>query len=88
MPLERHAPAPCSRNSGLLRLATVAYRIRSWIAGENIAEGTDSDLTVLKSWLDFSDTRQVILDREARGFGFAFYQEATGKIWWVQLIGR
>lgn len=68
------------------RAARAGYR--GEIAGENIAEGTDSDLTVLKSWLDFSDTRQVILDREARGFGFAFYQEATGKIWWVQLIGR
>ncbi len=61
---------------------------QSEIAGENIAEGTDSDLTVLKSWLDFADTRKVIMDPAGRGFGFAFYQEASGKIWWVQLVGR
>ena len=58
------------------------------LAGENIAEGTDSDLVVLKSWLDFADTRGVILDPGARGFGFSWYQEPTGKIWWVQLVGR
>lgn len=58
------------------------------LAGENIAEGTDSDLVVLKSWLDFPDTRKIILDKGGRGFGFGWYQEASGKIWWVQLIGR
>ena len=58
------------------------------LAGENIAEGTDSDLQVLKSWLDFPDTREVILDPQGRGFGFSFYQDETGKLWWVQLVGR
>lgn len=58
------------------------------LAGENIAEGTDSDLVVLKSWLDFKDTRAVIMDPAARGFGFAWYQEPSGKIWWVQMVGR
>lgn len=58
------------------------------LGGENIAEGTDSDLAVLRSWLDFSDTREVIMDPEGRGFGFAWYQEESGKIWWVQLIGH
>lgn len=61
---------------------------RGEIAGENIAEGTDSDLVVLKSWLDFADTRKVLLDPGGLGFGFAFYQEPSGKLWWVQLVGR
>lgn len=62
---------------------------RAELSGENIAEGTDSDLVVLKSWLDFSDTRRILLDPAARGFGFGWYQEpATGKIWWVQDVGR
>lgn len=57
------------------------------LVGENISEGSDSDLTVLKTWLDFADTRAVILDPGARGLGLGWYQEANGKIWWVQVIG-
>ncbi len=59
------------------------------LVGENIAEGTDTDLAVLRSWLDFADTRRIVMDPEGRGFGFAWYQEpATGKTWWVQLVGK
>ena len=59
------------------------------LVGENIAEGTDTDLAVLRSWLDFKDTREIIMDPDGRGFGFAWYEEpATGKIWWVQLVGK
>ncbi len=61
---------------------------RGEIAGENLSEGSDSDLVVLRSWLDFSDTRAVILDPPAQGLGLGWYQESGGKIWWVQLIGR
>jgi uncharacterized protein YkwD len=61
---------------------------RGELAGENLSEGADSDLTVLKSWLDFADTRSVILDPAARGLGIGFHQEQTGKIWWVELLGR
>ena len=57
------------------------------VVGENLSEGSDSDLTVLASWLDFADTRAVILDPRARGLGIAWYQEPSGKIWWVQLLG-
>jgi uncharacterized protein YkwD len=57
------------------------------VVGENLSEGSDSDLTVLASWLDFADTREVILDPAARGLGIAWYQEPSGKIWWVQLLG-
>jgi uncharacterized protein YkwD len=58
------------------------------ISGENLAEGNDSDLVVLQSWLDFADTRAVILDPSARGIGLGWFQDASGKIWWVQLLGR
>ena len=58
------------------------------LSGENIAEGTDTDLVVLKSWLDFGDTRDVMLDPDARGMGLGWYKDATGKTWWVQLVGR
>lgn len=61
---------------------------RGEIVGENLSEGSDSDLVVLRSWLDFADTRAVIVDPAAQGLGLGWYQEANGKIWWVQLIGR
>ncbi len=59
------------------------------LVGENLSEGSDSDLTVLQTWLDFKDTRQVIMDPAARGLGLGWFQEPnTGKIWWVQLLGK
>jgi uncharacterized protein YkwD len=61
---------------------------RGEVVGENLSEGSDSDLTVLATWLDFADTRAVILDPAARGLGIGWYQEPTGKIWWVQLLGE
>lgn len=61
---------------------------RGEIVGENLSEGADSDLTVLKTWLDFADTREVITDPAARGLGLGWFQEPGGKIWWVQLIGE
>jgi uncharacterized protein YkwD len=61
---------------------------RGEVVGENLSEGSDSDLTVLASWLDFPDTRAVILDPDARGLGIGFYQDQTGKIWWVELLGQ
>jgi uncharacterized protein YkwD len=61
---------------------------RGEISGENLSEGSDSDLVVLRSWRDFADTRAVILDPAARGIGLGWYQEASGKIWWVQVLGE
>ena len=61
---------------------------RGEIVGENLSEGSDSDLTVLATWLDFADTRAVIVDPAARGLGIGWYQEPTGKIWWVELLGQ
>jgi uncharacterized protein YkwD len=61
---------------------------RGEVAGENLSEGSDSDLTVLATWLDFPDTRAVIMDPAARGLGIGWYQEPTGKIWWVELLGQ
>ncbi len=62
---------------------------RGEIVGENLSEGADSDLTVLSTWLQFKDTRDVILDPSARGLGIGWFQEpTTGKIWWVELLGQ
>jgi uncharacterized protein YkwD len=61
---------------------------RGEVVGENLSEGSDSDLTVLATWLDFPDTRAVIMDPSARGLGIGWFQEPTGKIWWVELLGQ
>ncbi len=61
---------------------------RGEVLGENLAEGTDTDLVVLRSWLDFADTRGIILAPTGRGMGLGWYTDATGKTWWVQLIGE
>jgi uncharacterized protein YkwD len=61
---------------------------RGEVVGENLAEGADMDLAVLESWLGFEDTRRIIVAPEARGLGLGWYQEPSGKIWWVQLLGE
>lgn len=61
---------------------------RGEIIGENLAEGSDLDLAVLETWLGFEDTRRIILHPAARGLGLGWYQEPSGKLWWVQLLGE
>lgn len=60
---------------------------RGEVVGENLSEGADTDLTVLRTWVEFDDTRAVMLAPEARGLGLGWFQEPGGKIWWVQLVG-
>jgi uncharacterized protein YkwD len=60
---------------------------RGEVVGENIFEGADSDLTVLKYWLEVPDTRRVIMAPEGRGLGLGWHQDPGGKLWWVQLVG-
>jgi uncharacterized protein YkwD len=62
---------------------------RGEVVGENLAEGQDSDLQILQSWMQFRDTRDVIMDPKARGLGLGWFQEPnSGKIWWVELLGQ
>jgi uncharacterized protein YkwD len=61
---------------------------RGELVGENLAEGADMDLVVLESWLGFEDTRRIMVDPGARGLGLGWFQEPSGKLWWVQLVGR
>lgn len=58
------------------------------VRGENVAETFKSDLFVLRAWLDDSQSRQVILDAQATHIGLGWYQEANGKLWWVQVTGQ
>lgn len=60
---------------------------RGEVLGENLFEGADNDLTVLRYWLEVPDTRRVIMDPAGRGLGLGWHQDPGGKLWWVQLVG-
>ncbi|WP_035366240.1 divisome-associated lipoprotein DalA [Pseudodonghicola xiamenensis] len=55
--------------------------------GENISETYETELETLAAWMDEPGTRAVLLDKNARDLGFAWYQEPAGKIWWTLLMG-
>ena len=55
--------------------------------GENISETFETELETLSAWMDLPDTRNVILDPDARNLGFAWFQETSGKIWWTLVTG-
>lgn len=55
------------------------------LIGENISETYENDITTLNAWMQNRDTRDVIMDPQATEFGIGWYQEPSGKIWWVLL---
>lgn len=60
---------------------------RGEVLGENIFEGADDDLKVLRYWLEVPDTRRVVMNPEGRGLGLGWHQDPGGKLWWVQVVG-
>lgn len=57
------------------------------LIGENISETYETELETLGAWMDQPDTRRVILAPTATRMGFAWHQEANGKIWWTLVTG-
>lgn len=55
--------------------------------GETLSETYETELETLTAWLNQRDTRSVILEPRTREIGFAWYQEANGKLWWVLTTG-
>jgi len=55
--------------------------------GENISESYETEMETLAAWMALADTRSVILDKDARDLGFAWFQEPNGKIWWTLITG-
>jgi uncharacterized protein YkwD len=55
--------------------------------GENISETYETELETLSAWMEEPATRNVLLDPSARDLGFAWHQEANGKIWWTLVMG-
>ena len=58
------------------------------VLGENVGESFQGDVSMLQVWLNDKYARPVMFDRDATHFGFGWYQQRSGKIWWVQLIGQ
>jgi uncharacterized protein YkwD len=73
-------------SSPIQRVKRVGYEGR--FLGENISETYESELQTLEAWLAQEDTRAVIMNADAQELGFAWFQEASGKIWWTLVTGR
>lgn len=73
-------------SSPIDRARRVGYQGR--VLGENISETYETELETLAAWMERPETKQVILDPNARDMGFAWYQENNGKIWWTLVLGN
>jgi uncharacterized protein YkwD len=58
------------------------------VLGENISETYETEMETLSAWMALPDTRDVLLNPAATQMGFGWYQEPTGKIWWVLVSGQ
>lgn len=72
-------------SSPLDRVARAGYP--GEFISENISETFEDDMLTLKAWMDDPLARAAILSPKAGFMGIAWYQEQTGKLWWVQLFG-
>jgi uncharacterized protein YkwD len=72
-------------SSPLLRAQRVGFRGR--FLGELISETFETELQTISAWMKDPNTRSVLLEPGALLMGFAWYQEANGKIWWTLMTG-
>lgn len=72
-------------SSPLVRVQRVGFT--GTLRGELISETYQTELETLSAWMSQTDTRDVILDPQARLLGFAWFQEPQGKIWWTLITG-
>ena len=72
-------------SSPLVRAQRAGFTGR--LLGENISETYETELETLSSWMADPNTRGVIMDPLATRLGFAWFQEAGGKIWWTMVTG-
>jgi uncharacterized protein YkwD len=72
-------------SSPIDRVQRVGYDGR--LLGENISETYETELETLAAWMEDPTTRRIIVDPDAAKLGFAWHQEANGKIWWTLITG-
>jgi len=72
-------------SSPIDRVQRVGYTGR--FLGELVSETYETELETLTGWMEGRETRSVLLDPSMREIGFAWHQEAAGKIWWAMTTG-
>lgn len=72
-------------SSPLLRAQRAGYP--GHFMGELIAETYETEMETLADWSTQADTRGVLLEPMVNELGFAWYQEANGKVWWTLVTG-
>ncbi len=72
-------------SSPISRAARAGYG--GTLLGEVLSESFETELETLSAWMAQPDTRGIVLDPRARDLGFSWFQEPTGKIWWVMNLG-
>ncbi|MCC5970181.1 MAG: CAP domain-containing protein [Pararhodobacter sp.] len=55
--------------------------------GELVSETFETELETLTAWLGQRETRSVLMERRMREIGFAWHQDANGKLWWTLTTG-
>jgi len=58
------------------------------VRGENVSETYEGEYDVLNVWFKSKIGREIILDPKATHLGLSWYQDSTGKVWWVQMTGN
>ncbi len=55
--------------------------------GEVLSETFETELETLAAWMEEQGSREILLDANAADMGFAWYQENSGRLWWVLNTG-
>ncbi len=71
-------------SSPIERVARTGYR--GEYLGKTVSETFESELETINGWMASPDTRAVLLDPRAREAGFAWHQDADGKLWWTLIV--
>lgn len=72
-------------SSPIDRVQRVGYTGR--FLGELVSETYEAELETLAAWMEGRESRAVLLDPAMREIGFAWHQEASGKLWWTMTTG-
>ena len=73
-------------SSAIERAKTSGFK--GLVLGENVSETYEGEYDVLNAWFKSKIGREIILDSQATHLGLSWYQDSTGKVWWVQMIGN
>ena len=57
------------------------------VTGENVSETYEGEFLVLQVWLNNTFSRNILFNKESTHLGLGWYQQESGKIWWVQVLG-